>query len=52
VVDGLYGAARELAEQGIDALLLLERLGKRPARRLNTDAVPLVTGDSEDGRVR
>jgi hypothetical protein len=50
VADGLYDAAGELAERGIDPLPLLDRLGTSVLlRRPKTDAVPLVT---EDGSVR
>lgn len=50
VADGPYDAARELAEQGIDPLPQLDRLGTSVLlRRPKTDAVPLVT---EDGSVR
>src|SRR5476649_251955 len=49
VADRLYDAAGELAEWGIDPLLL-DRLGTSVLRRRpKTDAVPLVTEDSENG---
>jgi hypothetical protein len=49
VVDGLYDAARNLADEGVDVRPLLEGLGKaRLRRRLETDAVRLLTENPQD----